>query len=105
MINTFLPLKGKSSPSPHFRMMADMKVTSYGVRRTLGHLVQHQLTLWMHCRKCRRAAKLDVRQLAETHGAKIELKEVLAGYICENCGAVWPYIDVEVPPRPRKRVA
>ena len=51
----------------------------------------------MHCRKCRRAAKLNVRQLVETRGAKIDLKEVLASYICENCGAVWPYIDAEVP--------
>ena len=84
-------------------MMTDMKVTSYGMRRTLDHLVQHQFTLWMHCRKCRCAAKLDVRQLAEAHGAKIELKEVLASYICENCGAIWPYIDAEAPPRPKRR--
>jgi len=70
--------------------MADTKVTSYGMRRTLGHLAQHQLTLWMHWRKCRRAAKLDVRQMVETRGVKIDMKEVLASYICENCGAVWP---------------
>ena len=83
--------------------MADTKVTSYGMRRTLGHLAQHQLTLWMHWRKCRRAAKLDVRQLVETRGAKIDMKEVLASYIRENCGAVWPYIDADVPPRPKRK--
>jgi hypothetical protein len=84
-------------------MMTEMEAIRLGRRRTLGHLVQHQLTLWMHCRKCRRAAKLDVRQLAEAHGARIELKEVLASYICDNCGAIWPYIDVEVPPRPKRK--
>ena len=83
--------------------MADTKVASYGMRRTLGHLVQHQLALWMHCRKCRLAAKLDVRQLVETRGAKVDLKDVLVSYICENCGAIGPYIDVEVPPRPKRK--
>jgi hypothetical protein len=73
------------------------------MRRTLGHLVQRRLTLWMHCRKCRLAAKLDVRQLAAAHGAKIELKEMLASYICENCGARWPDIEAEVPPRPKRK--
>jgi hypothetical protein len=85
--------------------MADMKVTSYGMRRTLGHLVQHQLTLWMHCCKCRRAVNLDVRQLVETRGAKISLKEVLASYICENYGAVWPYIDAESAAETEKEAA
>jgi hypothetical protein len=31
------------------------------------------------------------------------MKEVLASYIRENCGAVWPYIDAEVPPRPKRK--
>ena len=103
MIDTFLPLKATSSPSLPFHMMTDMEAIRLGRHRTLGHLVQHQLTLWMHCRKCRRAGKLDVKRLVEVHGAETILKEILARCICDNCGAIWPFVDIEVPPRSKRR--
>ena len=81
-----------------------VKTTMRGMRRTLGHLVQHQLTLWMHCHRCRCVTQLNVEQLFEVHGAEINLKKVLATCVCENCGAHWPDIDVEVP-RDRQRKA
>ena len=80
-----------------------VKRTMRGMRRTLGHLVQHQLTLWMHCHKCRCAAKLDVQRLVETHGAEIILKALFLSCICENCGARWPDIQVQVPSRPKRK--
>ena len=75
------------------------KTTMRGMRRTLGDLVLHQLTLWMHCHKCRCVTQLNVERLFEVHGAEVNLKKVLATCVCENCGAHWPDIDVEVPPR------
>jgi hypothetical protein len=78
-------------------MMADMKTTSIGMRRTLGDLVEHRLTLLMHCHKCRIVAELDVKRLIEANGLKISLKALLPSCIRENCGANWPDIDVEVP--------
>jgi hypothetical protein len=101
--NTFLPLMGKSSPSLHFRMMTEMEAIRLGRRRTLGHLVQHQLTLWMHCRKCRCAAKLDVQRLIQSHGAEMVLKALQLSWVCEQCGAGWPDVHVQVPPRPKRR--
>ena len=32
-------------------MTAVVKAKHHEMRHTLGHLVQHQLTLWMHCTK------------------------------------------------------
>ena len=103
MLNAFLPLKGTSSPSLPFRMMTDMEAIRLGRHRTLGHLVQHQLTLWMHCRKCRRAGKLDVKRLVEVHGAEMVLKALEQSWICEHCGAGWPDVHVQVPPKPKRR--
>jgi hypothetical protein len=82
-----------------------MKTASRGMRRTLGHLVQHQLTLWIHCLKCRRAAKLDVQRLVEVHGAEIVLKALFRSCTCETCGAHWPDIDVEVPQGRQREVS
>jgi hypothetical protein len=47
--------------------------------------------------------RVDVKRLVEVHGAETVLKEVLARCICDNCGAIWPNIDVEVPPRPKRK--
>ena len=55
-------------------MMTDMEAIRLGRHRTLGHLVQHQLTLWMHCHRCRCVTQLNVEQLFEVHGAEINLK-------------------------------
>ena len=98
------PLSGNRRAGHIPVMTAVVKTTRRGMRRTLGHLVQHQLTLWMHCHKCRCAAKLDVQRLVETHGAEIILKEIWAKCICDNCGAIWPDVHVQVPPtRPKRR--
>jgi hypothetical protein len=86
-------------------MMTDIKTTRRRTRRTLDHLVQHQLTLWMHCHKCRSASKLDVQQLVQVHGAEMDLKALLSGYICKNCGARWPDIQVQVPSRPKRKAS
>jgi hypothetical protein len=57
----------------------------------------------MHSQKCRRAAELDVKRLVEVHGAEMVLKALQPNCTCDNCGARWPDIDVEVPPRSERK--
>ena len=76
--------------------MTEMEAIRLGRHRTLGHLVQHQLTLWMHCRKCRRPAKLDVQRLIQRHGAEMVLKALQLSWVCGHCGAGWPDVPYGV---------
>ena len=97
------PPKVHGHPWPHFGNDGSMTATRLGIRRTLGHLLRHQLALWMHCHKCRCATKLDVQELVNVHGAEMVLKALSPSCICENCGARWPDIQLQVPSRPKMK--